>query len=269
MEPSENPQPDLQLPTDFPYWWCSDYGEDEYGIFMGFTFQGIRQGFRWIPPGTFMMGSPEGEEGGYEGNDTDFRETLHQVTLTQGYWLAETICTQALWQAVMGENPSHFRGEERPVESVTWEDAQRFIQTLNAWQPELGLRLPSEAEWERACRAGTQTAFWFGDRIDPERVHYDQKYETGTLPAKALEPNLWGLYQMHGNVDEWCQDWLSAYPSSAVSDPQGPDSGLSRVLRGGSWLVAGRLCRSAHRVGIHPDYRDDDTGFRLARGQKV
>jgi formylglycine-generating enzyme required for sulfatase activity len=261
MATSENPQPDLQLPADFPYWWCSDYGEDEYGIFMGFTFQGIRQGFRWIPPGTFMMGSPKDEAGRYDD------ETLHQVTLTQGYWLAETTCTQALWQAVMGENPSEFKGDDRPVEKVSWEDSQSFLRKLNAWQPELGLRLPTEAEWEYGCRAGTQTAFWFGDRIDPERVHFGKG--SGTLPAKALEPNPWGFYQMHGNVREWCQDWLSTYPSSAVSDPQGPDSGQYRVLRGGSWHDEGRYCRSADRYGLTPDLRYDVSGFRLARGQKV
>jgi len=268
MATSENPQLDLQLPVDFPYWWCSDYGEDEYGIFMGFTFQGIRQGFRWIPPGTFMMGSPEDEEGRYEGNDTDWQETLHQVTLTQGYWLAETTCTQALWHVVMGQDPIKFPGKERPVEQVSWHDAQRFIQTLNTWQPGLGLRLPSEAEWERACRAGTQTAFWFGDHIDPERVYFG-KGSGVTLPAKALVPNPWGLYQMHGNVWEWCEDWLSAYPSSAVSDPKGPDSGQARVLRGGSWVNEGKSSRSAYRVANAPDYRFGDVGFRLARGQKV
>ena len=246
-----------KLPADFPYWWCSDYGEDEYGIFMGFTFQGIRQGFRWIPPGIFMMGSPEGEEG----RKPD--ELLHAVALPKGYWLGETTCTQALWRAVMGENPSTFKAEDRPVETVSWHDVQQFMRRLNSNQPELALRLPVEPEWERACRANTQTAFWFGETIDPEKIHFNIKYISGTLNAKDLEPNPWGLYQMHGNVWEWCEDWLSVYATAEVYIP--PESGAGKVLRGGSWDSDARFCRAANRFGNSPENRQAMIGFRLAR----
>jgi sulfatase modifying factor 1 len=227
---------------------------------------------RLILPGEFMMGSPANEP------ERDDDEQLHEVMLTRGFWLADTACTQALWQAVMGKNPSYFKGAQRPVEEVSWDNCQAFIKKINALKPGLNLRLPSEAEWEYACRAGTRTPFWFGDNINPEQVNYDGNYpyadgEEGkfreeTVEVKSLPCNGWGLYQMHGNVWEWCSDWYGDYPTESLIDPGGPSSGSSRVLRGGSWIYFGGFCRSAYRLRLDPAYRSFSTGFRLARGQK-
>ncbi len=262
--------PPKHLPPIFPEPWASDWGQDCYGLWMAFTLKGVRQGLRWIEPGTFWMGSPESEPERYDD------ETRHQVTLTQGYWLAETTCTQVLWQAVMGENPSHSQGEERPVERVSWAQVQQFITRLKNLEPALALRLPSEAEWEYACRAGSETPFWFGENITTDQVNYDGNYpyhkgskgvyRRETVAVKALSCNGWGLYQMHGNVWEWCQDWDGKYPTGPVIDPPGPTSGTERVVRGGSWESYGRDCRSALRYAIQAEGRGY-LGFRLARGQ--
>ena len=225
--------------------WAETFGRDEYGLYADFSLQGIIQRMRWIAPGEFVMGSPESEAERF--ND----ETLHQVILSRGFWLADTACTQALWQAVLGQNPSAFKGADRPVENVSWDDVQRFLDGLNALIPGQEFRLPTEAEWEYACRAGTTTPFWFGEQITPEQVNYDGNYPYAggakgayreeTVPVKALPCNGWGLYQMHGNVWEWCQDWHGAYPTETVIDPAGPPSGADRVLRGGSWISRGRV----------------------------
>ena len=261
------------LPERFPEKWASGWGEDECGVYMGFTLNGIHQKFRWIPPGTFMMGSPENEK---ERSDS---EQQHEVTLTRGFWLAETTCTQALWTEVMGHNPSHIKGEERPVENVSWADVQQFIQKLEARKTGLNARLPTEAEWEYACRVGTTTPFWFGENITTDQVNYNGNYpyaeaEKGqyreeTVPVKELPANAWGLYQMHGNVYEWCADWYGDYPSVPVTDPQGLEFGAYRVLRGGSWISYGRYVRSAYRAYGHPGFHDVLNGFRLALGQKA
>ena len=151
--------------------WAEDYGLDEYGLYASFRIGGIDQRMRWIVPGEFLMGSPEDEAERFD------NETPHRVILSQGFWLADTACTQALWQAVMGNNPSRFlQGEERPVENVSWDDVQQFLTQLNSLSPDFDFRLPTEAEWEYACRAGTTTAFWFGDQITPEQVNYDGRY---------------------------------------------------------------------------------------------
>jgi formylglycine-generating enzyme len=259
------------FPAEFPAAWASDWGEDAYGLWMSFCYRGIRQQLRWMVPGEFLMGSPESEPERFED------ETQHWVILSRGFWLAETTCTQALWQAVLGENPSQFTGDDRPVERVSWEEVQHFLARLNEAAPELALRLPTEAEWEYACRAGTTTAFWFGDQITPEQVNYDGNYpyaggkrgvyRVGTVFVKELPCNSWGLYQMHGNVWEWCQDWYGSYPIETVVDPVGPVEGAARVLRGGSWFYDGGSARSAQRRASDPRYRSDYVGFRLARGQ--
>ena len=265
---------DAFLPDAFPAAWASEWGQDGYGLYMDLDYQGVRQRFRWILPGTFLMGSPESEPERW--ND----EKQHEVTLTQGYWLADAVCTQALWTAVMGEknNPSHFKGDlNLPVETVSWDDAQQFIDRLNHGYPDLSACLPTEAQWEYACRAGTTTPFSFGEQITPDQVNYDGnypyadgkkgQYRQKTVPVKSLPPNPWGLYEMHGNVLEWCADWYGAYPEHAVIDPAGPENGLGRVLRGGSWSYYGRLVRSANRYGYEPDYRSGHIGFRLALGR--
>ena len=252
------------FPAEFPEPWASDWGEDDYGIFMGFTYKGVRQLFRWIEPGTFLMGSPADEPE----RDTD--ETQHEVTLTKGFWLADTTVTQALWEAVMGENPSNFKGTNRPVENISWGNAQAFISKMNGMKAELRLCLPTEAQWEYACRAGTSTPFSFGEQISPEIVNYNNgrkgEYRKQTVEVGSLPLNDWGLYEMHGNVWEWCQDWYGKYPARPVVDPQGAASDAEGVLRGGSWIIIGRHCRSAYRARSDPAARGDYRSFRLARG---
>ncbi len=265
--PSPPPQP-------FPEAWAASWGLDEYGWWMGFCYKGVEQVLRWIGPGTFLMGSPQSEKGRYSD------EVLHEVSLTQGFWLAETTVTQALWLAVMGENPSRFKGDDLPVEMVSWDEAQAFMARLNDMEPALRLCLPSEAQWEYACRAGNQAAFSFGNDLDLSKVNYRGIWERTnniewgegalqqTAAVKKYPANAWGLYQMHGNVYEWCQDWLGEYPGGPVTDPAGPEAGDRRVLRGGAWSSYGWNCRSASRFGLPPDRRDDVIGFRLARGHQ-
>ena len=257
-------------PKEFPESWASDWGEDPFGLWMAFTYKGVRQIFRWIEPGTFEMGSPRDEPERWE------NEIQHTVTLTQGYWLADSAVTQALWQAVMNENPSKFKGAYRPVDTVSWNTVQVFIGKMNSMKPELNLCLPTEAQWEYACRAGTQTPFSFGVQIDSGLVNFDgtkpynngkpSHYRRETVDVKSLPPNAWGLYEMHGNVREWCQDWYGDYSVQSITDPKGSDTGAFRVLRGGSWIDFGRYCRSADRIHYSPADAINDFGFRLARG---
>ena len=226
------------------------------------------QEFVYIKPGTFLMGSPPDEV------DRSSNETQHEVTLTRGYWLADTACTQSLWQAVMGDNPSQFNDDPTlPVETVSWNDVQTFLDRLNAQVPGLDAGLPSEAQWEYACRAGTTTPFSFGENITPEQVNYDGNrpyadgkkgvYRQRTVPVKSLPPNPWGLYEMHGNVWEWCADWFGDYPPGPQIDPSGPSEGAGRVLRGGTLDDAGRYCRAAYRAWGVLGYRSSVTGFRI------
>jgi sulfatase modifying factor 1 len=163
------------------------------------------------------------------------------------------------------------------VESVSWDDCRDFINKLNGLKSGLHLRLPTEAEWEYACRAGTQTPFWFGENITPDQVNYDGnhpyaggtkgKYREETVAVKSLPCNGWGLYQMHGNVWEWCADRYGKYPTGSVMNPGGPTDGAYRVGRGGGWISSGRSVRSADRGGVEPASRFRSTGFRLAQGQ--
>ena len=195
--------------------WPKPFGEDDYGLYVDVTVKNVSQRFRWLEPGSFWMGSPEHEpEREWSGEGT---ETLHPVTLSLGFWLADTTVTQAFWWAVMGNNPSYFTDDlNNPVEQVSWHDAQAFIDKLNQLLPGLSLQLPSEAQWEYTCRAGTNTPFSFGDNINTEQVNFDGNYPYAgaakglyrekTLPVKSLPANPWGLYQMHGNVWEWCAD---------------------------------------------------------------
>ncbi len=264
----------FEKPDVFPFEWASDWGEDQYGLWVSFTYKEIRQSFRWIQPCTFKMGSP-GDE--YE-RDND--ESLHDVILTKGYWIADTTCTQELWKVVMGKNPSFFKGVNKPVEQVSWDDCFKFIEKINKIKPGLNLRLPTEAEWENACRAGTGNPFSFGEDITPELVNYDGNnpykkgkkgiYRKETVQVKSLPCNDWGLYEMHGNVWEWCQDWYDGnyYNDSTKEDPKGPDKGDDRVIRGGGWDDDAGNVRSAVRLRYRPDYRYYYTGFRLARGHE-
>ena len=251
--------------------WASAAGRDEYGLWAAFEVEGVRQRMRWIPPGRFWMGSPEEEEGrfGDEG-------PRHAVTLTEGFWFAETPCTQALWRTVMGENPSKHEGDERPVGTVSWEDCQRFFDRLNERFRHLEARLPTEAEWEYACRAGTDSATWLGDLLNSEEgkapllddiAWYHGNSGGKTHEVGLKEPNPWGLYDLLGNVDEWCWDAQDRYPSTEEVDPEGPDGGSERVFRGGSWGDRARYVRAACRLGYRPDVRNSYLGFRLSRGR--
>ena len=157
--------------------------------------------------------------------------------------------------------------EDRPVEQVSWDDAQEFLAKLNLMEKIDTYRLPTEAEWEYACRAGSTTRFCFGDKEEKlgEYAWYGDNSEGKTHPVGQKQPNAWGLYDMHGNVWEWCQDWYGDYPAGPVTDPRGPDAGEYRVLRGGSWDNDTRNLRSAVRNYYYPDYRSDIIGFRVAR----
>jgi formylglycine-generating enzyme required for sulfatase activity len=224
--------------------------------------------FVWIPPGTFMMGSPKEEK---ERKDD---ETLHKVTLTKGFYLGVDTVTQEQWMAVMGSNPSKFKGEKNlPVENINWNECQAFIKKLQQ-KDHKPYRLPTEAEWEYACRAGTTTPFYCGQTISTDQANYNGGYAYGdgkkgvfrerSMPVGSFSPNPWGLYDMHGNVWQWCQDWLGQkYSKEDVVDPIGT-TGESRVIRGGSWIDNPLECRSAYRGGSRPGLRHSLVGLRLA-----
>ncbi len=245
-----------------------------------------------IQSGRFTMGSQISEEGSKE------HETLHKVELTQPYYLGTTEVTENQWALVMGpsmitemveerdpktkrfirkiekQRPNPMLGSQLPITSVSWEDAVKFCQRLSELPEEKKegrtYRLPTEAEWEYACRAGTSTAYSFGDTAtslgdyawfvgNSKRNNMRARYPVGTK-----KPNAWGLYDMHGNVWEWCSDWYGPYPEGFVNDPQGPSKGSVHVRRGGSWDCLAPDCRSAFRFGLDQYYRDNDFGFRIA-----
>jgi len=212
----------------------------------------------YCPPGEFMMGSPANEEG-QEGN-----ETQHRVRLTKGFWLGKYPVTQRQWRSVMGGNPSYFKGDDLPVETVSWNDCQEFIKKVNAALG-CGARLPTEAEWEYACRAGTTGAYGGTGNLDEMGWFCDNSGGATTHPVGQKKPNAWGLCDMHGNVWEWCADRYGGYSTGSVSDPQGPASGGRRVLRGGGWSSDARRCRSAGRLSDYPGFRYNSIGgFRLS-----
>ncbi len=196
------------------------------------------------------------------------------VTMTKGFWLGKYEVTQEQWQSVMGENPSYFKGARNPVENVSWEDCQKFIEKVNA-RLNCGARLPTEAEWEYACRAGTTTAYFWGNALNGDKANCDGNYPCGntqkgrflqrTTQVGSYDANPWGFYDMHGNVYEWCYDWYDKdyYKNSPTDDPQGLSSGVFRVLRGGSWFHPARFGRSADRLGNGPGRRGRNCGFRL------
>jgi formylglycine-generating enzyme required for sulfatase activity len=232
----------------------------------------------WIPPGTFTMGSPSTEVDRSSAEDPQTR-----VTISRGFWMGKYTVTQREYQALMGSNPSYFTGElERPVEQVTWYNATNYCGKLTDRERSAGrlpagyvYRLPTEAEWEYACRAGTTTATAFGNSLSSTQANFDGNlypyngaapgpYLGRTTKVGSYAPNAWGLYDMHGNVWEWCLDWYSgSLPGGSVTDPRGPISGSYRVIRGGSWVYDGWLCRSAQRSRTWPDSPGYDLGFRV------
>ncbi|MEO1610538.1 MAG: formylglycine-generating enzyme family protein [Pseudomonadota bacterium] len=287
------------FPDGNPPDWAVGWGHDKYGVFTEIEVGGVTQRLRWIPPGAFMMGSPDDKPGRYGQEGPQ-----HLVQVSEGYWLFATPVTQALYKAVTGDNPSKFESPERPVEQVSFEDAQKFLEQINEHMPGLDLRLPSETEWEYACRAGTATATyagpieilgennapildeiaWYGGNsgveFDLEDGHdstgwKEKQYEhnkAGTRKVGLKKPNALGLYDMLGNVWEWCEDhWHNSYDGAPVNGSAWVDgdgeSAANRVVRGGSWLGDARGARSAFRFRVVPSYRRYNLGFRCARGR--
>ena len=229
--------------------------------------KGIKLEIVLIPAGEFMMGSPDSDKLAF-----GVEKPQHRVRITKPFYLGKYLVTQEQWEAVTGSNPSHFKGPKNPVEQVTWDDCQEFIKKLNervrrpnpnpfrgthkVGRGEGEFRLPTEAQWEYACRAGSKTRYCFGDDESGlgEYAWYDKNSGDKTHPEGEKKPNAWGLYDMHGNVWEWCQDWWKDgyYKESPVDDPTGPPQGSSRVNRGGSWSYPANDCRSASRYGGAP-----------------
>lgn len=225
--------------------------------------------FVYIKPGTFAMGSPEDEPG------RDAAEQQHTVTLSKGFYMQTTEVTQAQWVKLMAGNPSYFNGcDDCPVEVISWEDAQKFILALNYREGTSKYRLPTEAEWEYACRAGSSTALANGSLNSSQCEHDPNMDAVGwycgnsgktTHPVGRKAPNAWGLHDMHGNVWEWCQGWRDDYSAGKAVDPEGPPGELLRVIRGGSWGNYAEGCRSASRSGLTPGYSINRVGFRVTR----
>ena len=217
---------------------------------------------KWIPSGEFMMGSGEYPSEG----------PLHRVRISKGFWMGKYEVTQSQWEQVTGNNPSQVKGADLPIDRVRWTDCQEFIGKLQGQCPNKGLtfRLPTEAEWEYACRAGTTTRFYTGDaEADLDRAGWYAKNSGGKPhPVGGKIPNSWGLYDMHGNTWEWCQDWYGPYPPGAVTDPKGPSKGYLRVARGGQWFIRLEGCRSSERFKDAPDNRGYIIGVRLV-GEEV
>jgi formylglycine-generating enzyme required for sulfatase activity len=209
-----------------------------------------------VPAGKFKMGSPASEKG--RSDD----ETQHEVTLTKPFYMGKHEVTQEQWESVMGNNPSsRTKGAKLPVTNVSWEDCQEFIKKLNA-KTKGGYRLPTESEWEYACRAGTTTAYSCGDNLKKSDANIDGD---SIKAVGSYRPNAFGLYDMHGNVWEWCNDWYGSLQDGEVTDPKGAATGSSRVLRGGSCNGDASLARSSGRNVLSPTFRSNGLGFRLAR----
>jgi formylglycine-generating enzyme required for sulfatase activity len=234
-----------------------------------------------VAPGTFLMGSAKDEPGHAAEGGT---ETQHRVHITKPYWLGKYEVTQAQWQAVMGNNPSNFKGARRPVEQVTSFDALAFCRKLTAQERAAGrlpagfrYTLPTEAQWEYACRAGTTTPFSTGSNLTTDQANYDgnEPYNghpkgedrKRTMDIGSFPANAWGFHDMHGNVWEWCGDWADGYSSESATDPVGNTTGFNaswRIFRGGGWFTYAEGCRSGHRSRNVPHLRFHCLGFRLA-----
>lgn len=275
----------MHHPAVFPDPFAVEWGHDQYGTFQSFAVGNVVQRMRWIPPGRFMMGSPIDEVGRFE------NEVQHLVEISNGFWLGDTPVTQALWETVMETNPSHFKGASNPVETVNWTDCRQFMLRLNDDVLGLDPRFPTEEEWEYACRAGTTTATWVGDveQVDTHFVQWleniawyqgnsfydnikwqsrdDNKFRQGTHPVREKSPNSWGLYDILGNVYEYCSDKHVDYLDK-IRGIANDEGAMLRNVRGGSWRSRPRYVRAANR-GEHPIAMGaNDLGFRLARSAK-
>ncbi len=263
-----------------------------YGQGKVFT-NSIGMEFVLMPAGSFMMGTetPNCPQDDPFTERNEFNDCMrvfdkdeipqHKVVISQAFYMGKYEVTQEEWVKIMGDNSAHFKNEKvggnsrrHPIEEVSWADAQVFITRLNDKEGKR-YRLPTEAEWEYACRAGTTTVFNTGDNLTTEQANYDgefpyKNYPKGkdsekTTPVGSYRPNAWGLYDMHGNVWEFCQDWYDQkyYAKSPSTNPQGPSTGSSRILRGGGWYLGGRDCRSANRRPARLSERDLNIGFRI------
>lgn len=265
------------------------------------SFNGVPVAFRWCPPGSFTMGSPPDEPERLK------EETARTVTLSSGFWIMETEITQNLFETVAGRNPSKFKASTLPVQALTWHEAVEFCNTLSGFanlrpayrinrapdRPQTGVkeaanptdlqvsliagadgfRLPTEAQWEYACRAGTGTVFSWGDAIDPSHANYQgsHPYDKGAkaespgkpTPVGTYKPNPWGLSDMHGNLWEWCWDWHGPYPGTSSKNPVGPEAETARICRGGSWRYKAGYLRAAARFKENPSRRTDLVGCRV------
>jgi len=225
----------------------------------GFT-NSLGMKFATIPVGGFVMGCPEHEKG------WSAWETRHPVRIGRDFLLGIHPVTQAQWRAVMGNNPSCFKGDDLPVEMVSWKDAVAFCKKLGKMDGKK-YRLPTEAEWEYACRAGTTTPFHTGPTLSSRQANCYPNgkgpYREQTSRVGAYPPNPWGIFDMHGNVAEWCADFYGNYPPGEALDPEGPPTGNSRVYRGGSWMTEPACCRAARRDHSPPGCSSADLGFRV------
>jgi Uncharacterized conserved protein len=229
-----------------------------------FTSPSTGMNFVLIPPGEFYMGSPSEEK-----DRSDSEYPVHKVTIQNSFYLGKSTVTQSQWKQIMGNNPSHFKGEDRPIETVSWEDAQKFIAKLNEKEKTDKYHLPSEAEWEYACRAGTQTRYFFGDDESKLKEHAWYAGNSGgkTHIIGQKKPNPWRLYDMNGNVWEWVQDkWHEDYNGAPFDGTSWEEeNSFDRVSRGGSWYCNPKFCRSAGRFRRKPESRFGNLGFRLLR----
>lgn len=242
---------------------------------MTLEIKGEKFAFRWISSGSFTMGSPETELERWSD------EVQHKVNISRGFWMLESPITQGMWKSVVGTNPSYnqsfFKNTKRfPVERISWNDCQKYIEKLNglgACPKGFKFSLPTEAEWEYACRAGTTTPYRFGKTLNGDKANCNGNHPYGdykrgpylkkTTAVGKYPTNGWGLCDMHGNVCEWVQDWYGDYPTDEVTDPTGPRKGSFRVSRGGGWRYYAVNCRSAFRSRFEPDKRNDCLGARL------
>lgn len=223
------------------------------------TVNGIKYNMVWVDGGTFRMGATS-----EQGSEISDEKPVHSVTLS-GYYIGKTEVTQALWQAVMGSNPSYFEGDDLPVEQVSWDDCQEFIRKLNSLTGQ-NFRLPTEAEWEFACRGGNNSRGYkySGSNYIDNVAWYDGNSGDKTHPVATKSPNELGIYDMSGNVWEWCADWYGDYSSGRQTNPKGPYGGSYRVCRGGGWGDGAGDCRSSNRRNGDPTDRNNNLGLRLA-----
>ncbi|MEI7853981.1 MAG: formylglycine-generating enzyme family protein [Planctomycetota bacterium] len=211
-----------------------------------------------VPAGKFTMGSPISETG------RTSNELEHEVTISKSFFLGKYEVTQAQWEAIMEDNPSSEGGAKLPVTDVSYEDCQKFIKKLNE-KTSGGFRLPTEAEWEYACRAGTKTSYAVGERFGKDQANFLDSKIGKPVFVGSYKSNAFGFHDMHGNVDEWCNDWYGPYAKEPILNPKGPPEGKYRVLRGGAFNFDASYQRSAIRNFIRPTDRDHNLGFRIAR----